>query len=141
MRDDFPRPVPGPDEAPFWEWCRRHELRLQQCDDCGTFRYHPRPRCPQCQSARASWNAVRGTGTVASFTIVHPPVLPAFADRVPYNAVVVQLDEGPFMVSNLLDVANDDIEVGMPVAVTFVDLDDEIALPQFRPVTPAGTAA
>lgn len=141
MRDDFPRPVPGPDEAPFWQWCRRHELRLQQCDECGTFRYHPRPRCPECRSADASWNAVRGTGTVASFTIVHPPVLPAFADRVPYNAVVVQLDEGPFMVSNLLEVANDDIEVGMAVEVTFVDLDDEIALPQFRPVTPAGSAA
>ncbi|MFA5883842.1 MAG: OB-fold domain-containing protein [Acidimicrobiia bacterium] len=141
MRDDFPRPVPGPDEAPFWEWCRRHELRLQQCDDCGTFRHPPRPRCPQCRSDRASWNAVRGTGTVASFTIVHPPVLRAFADRVPYNAVVVQLDEGPFMVSNLLDVANDAIEVGMPVTVTFTDLDDEIALPQFRPVAPAGNAA
>ena len=75
---------------------------------------------------------MRGTGTVASFTICYPPVLPAFADRVPYNAVVIQLDEGPFMVSNLVDVDNDAIAVGLPVEVTFVDLDDHTTLPQFR---------
>jgi uncharacterized OB-fold protein len=69
---------------------------------------------------------------VASYTICHPPVLPAFADRVPYNAVVVQLDEGPYLVSNLVGVENDEIEVGMPVEVTFVDLDDELTIPQFQ---------
>jgi uncharacterized protein len=136
VHDDFPRPDPGPTDAPFWEWCRRHELRLQRCDDCGAFRHHPRPRCPECRSAAATWTPVRGTGTVASYTICYPPVLPAFADRVPYNAVVVQLDEGPFMVSNLLGVENDAIEVGMPVTVTFVDLDEELTLPQFTAVAP-----
>jgi uncharacterized OB-fold protein len=80
---------------------------------------------------------VRGTGTVASFTLCYPPVLPAFADRAPYNAVVVQLDEGPFMVSNLVDIENDEIEVGLPVEVTFVDLDDELTLPQFRVISEA----
>ena len=74
---------------------------------------------------------------VASYTIVHPPVLPAFAERVPYNAVVVELDEGPFMVSNLVDVSNDDLAVGMRVEVTSVDLDDELTLPQFRPLARA----
>jgi uncharacterized OB-fold protein len=82
---------------------------------------------------------VRGTGTVASFTICYPPVLPAFAERVPYNAVVVQLDEGPFLVSNLVDIDNDAIAVGLPVEVTFVDLDDELTLPQFRVVAEAGS--
>ena len=80
---------------------------------------------------------MRGTGTVASFTICYPPVLPAFMDRVPYNAVVVQLDEGPFMVSNLVDIENDAIEVGLPVAITYVDLDDDLTLPQFRVVAEA----
>lgn len=134
MHPDHPRPNPGPTEAPFWEWCRRHELRLQRCADCGTFRFFPRPRCHQCTSAAADWAPVAGTGTVASYTVLYPPVLPAFADRVPYNAVVVQLDEGPYMVSNLVDVANEDLAVGMRVAVTFVDVDDEYTLPQFRPV-------
>ena len=82
---------------------------------------------------------MRGTGTVASFTICYPPVLPAFADRAPYNAVVVQLDEGPFMVSNLVDIDNDAIEVGLPVEVTFVDLDDDLTLPQFRVVDAVGS--
>jgi uncharacterized OB-fold protein len=139
MRADFPRPAPDPVEAPFWDWCRRHELRLQRCGACGTLRFPPRPRCPQCRSMLATWEPVAGTGTVASYTIVHPPVLPAFADRVPYNAVVVELDEGPFMVSNLLDVADEDLTTGMRVEVTFVDLDDDLTLPQFRPVAGAAT--
>ena len=71
---------------------------------------------------------------MASFTIVHPPVLPAFADRVPYNAVVVELDEGPFMVSNLVGIANEDLATGLRVAVTFVDLDADLTLPQFAVV-------
>ena len=83
---------------------------------------------------------MRGTGTVASFTICYPPVLPAFTDLVPYNAVVVQLDEGPFMVSNLVDIDNDAIEVGLPVEVLYVDLDDEVTLPQFRVLTESGQA-
>ena len=80
---------------------------------------------------------MRGTGTVASFTICYPPVLPAFEDRVPYNAVVVQLDEGPFMVSNLVDIDNDAIAVGLPVEVTYVDVGDDVTLPQFRVVAEA----
>ena len=134
MHPQFPRPVPGPEDAPFWESCREHELRLQRCDDCGTFRYHPRARCPQCRSAHATWTAVRGTGTVASFTICYPPVLPAFADRAPYNAVVVQLDEGPFMVSNLVDCPVDELAVGAPVEVVITRVDDGFALPLFRRV-------
>ncbi len=69
-----------------------------------------------------------------SYTICHPPVLPAFADRVPYNAVVVQLDEGPFMVSNLVDCENDDVTVGMPVEVRLVAVDDDLTLPLFAPI-------
>jgi uncharacterized protein len=132
---DFPRPMPNADDAPFWEGCREHELRLQRCNDCGAFRHHPRPRCPECQSAAFTWTPVSGRGTVASFTICHPPVLPAFAERVPYNAAVVQLEEGPFMVTNLVDIENDDIVAGMPVAVEFRDVDDGVTLPQFRPTT------
>lgn len=137
MRADFPRPAPGPDEAPFWEACRRHELRLPRCAECGAFRFPPRPRCPECRSPAVEWEAVAGTGTVASFTLISPPVLPAFADRVPYNAVVVQLDEGPFLVSNLVDANDDDLAAGVRVEVTFADLDETLTLPQFRPITQA----
>ena len=131
---DHPHPVPTLDSAPFWDWCRRHELRLQRCAECGTWRFHPRPRCPSCRSSAHEWSPTSGRGTVYTFTICHPPVLPAFAGRVPYNAVVVRLDEGPFMVSNLVECSNEEIEIGMAVEVVFVDVDDELTLPQFRPV-------
>jgi uncharacterized OB-fold protein len=130
----FPRPAPTPDEAPFWDACRAHELRLQRCTGCGTFRHPPRPRCPKCRSPEHTWEQVSGRGVIASYTICYPPVLPAFVNRVPYNAVVVELDEGPFFVSNAVGVDDDDLAVGQPVEVTFVDLDDELTLPQFRPV-------
>jgi uncharacterized OB-fold protein len=126
--------VDTPDHAEFWAWCRRHELRVQRCSDCGEHRFHPRPHCPVCRSGSFAWVRCSGRGTVFSYTICHPPVLPAFADRVPYNAVVIELSEGPLMVSNLVECANEEIHVGMPVEVVFVDAGDGMVLPQFRPL-------
>jgi uncharacterized OB-fold protein len=134
-RPEFPHPAPNAQDAPFWEWCRRRELRVQRCTACGAYRHHPRPRCPECRASGYEWAPVSGRGTVHSYTICHPPVLPAFASRAPYNAVVVRLDEGPFLVSNVVDCADGDIAVGMEVEVTFVPVDDELTLPQFRPRT------
>jgi uncharacterized OB-fold protein len=131
----IPRPAPGPDDAPFWEWCRRGQLRIQRCTACGEFRHRPRPLCPTCASTEAEWAPVSGRGVVWSYTVCFPPVLPAFEDRVPYNAVVVRLEEGPFLVSNLLDCPNDAIEVEMPVEAVLVTVDDELTLPLFRPAT------
>lgn len=130
---DLPHPAPSGDHAVYWDWLRRGELRLQRCDSCRAWRFHPRPRCPACRSAEHSWERVSGRAEVASWTICYPPVLPAFADRVPYNAVVVHLEEGPFMVSNVLGVDNDDLRVGMPVELELVKIDEELTLPQWRP--------
>jgi len=132
MTAPIPRPVPDVDNAPFWEGCREHELRLQRCNGCGTVRFPPRPRCHVCRSGAATWERMSGRGVVHTFTICHPPVLPAYADRVPYNVVVVELAEGPFLVSNLVDA---EPEVGAPVEVTWRDVDDKLTLPQFRPAT------
>ena len=86
-----PRPAPGTEHWPFWEACRRHELAFERCGDCGRFRHHPRPRCPSCQSPNREWATVDGRGVVVSWTVLHPPVLPAFEAVAPYNAVVVHL--------------------------------------------------
>ena len=129
MTNPIPRPVPDVDNAPFWAGCRDHELRLQRCADCGTVRFPPRPRCHECRSAAATWEVMSGRGVVHTFTICHPPVLPAYADRVPYNVVVVELDEGPFIVSNLID---GEPEVGLPVDLCWLDVDEELSLPQVR---------
>jgi len=75
---------------------------------------------------------VSGAGEVWSFTVVHPPTLPAFADRTPYGAVVVRLDEGVFLVSNLVDCPVVDLEVGARVELEITVVDDDLVLPLFR---------
>ncbi len=129
----LPLPVPNPDNQGFWDGCARGELRLQRCADCAAWRHPPRPMCPRCHSLASEWGLASGRGVVHTFTIVHRPTLPAFESRLPYNVVVVRLDEGPLMVSNLLGCRNDAIHIGMPVVVAFTPLTDTMALPQFRP--------
>jgi uncharacterized OB-fold protein len=127
-----PRPVPDDDNAPFWAACREHVLRLQRCTGCGEWRFPPRPVCPSCLSRDYDWAACSGRGVVHTFTVCHPPVLPAFAGRVPYAVIAVELDEGPILISNLVSGTP---EIGAPVEVTFADVDDGLALPLFRAVT------
>jgi uncharacterized OB-fold protein len=131
----IPTPVPNADNAGFWEGCRGRELRLQCCARCGSIRHPPRPMCPQCQSFEYAWQRASGRGTVYTYTIVHGPTLPAFQSQIPYNVVVVRLEEGPFMVSHLVGCAADRIAIGMPVEVVFADIGDAVTLPKFRPVT------
>jgi uncharacterized OB-fold protein len=129
MTAEHPHPAPDEDTAPFWDGCRSHQLMLQRCAGCDSWRFPPRPRCPSCLSSAFTWEAASGDGVIASYTICHPPVLPAFADRVPYDVIVVELAEGPFLVSNLVEGSP---SVGAPVTVTFIDIDAELSLPQFR---------
>jgi uncharacterized OB-fold protein len=133
MPNDYPKPVPNWDNFEFWAACQRHELRIQRCSDCGAYRFQPRPYCPECRSRSFEWPPVSGRGTVYTYTISYPPVLPAFEARAPFNAIVVQLDEGPFMVSNLVGWPSEvEIPIGLPVEVVFEDIDDELTIPQFR---------
>jgi uncharacterized protein len=128
------RPLPEPDDqsAPFWEAAKERRLIIQRCSDCNTYRHPPRPMCPRCLSFNQGWVTASGRATVWSWIIAHPPVLPAFADRVPYNVVVVELEEGVRMIGNLIGVANEDITEGMPVVVDFEDAGEGVVLPQWR---------
>lgn len=130
-----PRPVPDPDpaSAPFWEAAARHELRVQRCSSCGRWRHPPRPMCPACGSFEHAFEEVSGRARIWSWVIAHPPVLPAFAEKAPYNVVVVELDEGVRMIGNLLDVPDEEIAEGMQVTVTFEDVAEGVALPAWRP--------
>ena len=129
----IPLPVPNADNAGFWEGCRNHELRLQRCAGCGAYRHHPRPMCPQCNSFEYEWARVSGHGVLYSFTIAHGPTLPVFQERAPYNVAVIELDEGPYLVSNIVNCVDAELRIGMPVEVTFEDIDDDITLPKFQP--------
>ena len=128
----IPTPVPNADNQGFWDACARRELRLQRCAACRAWRHHPRPMCPACGSFDYEWALSSGRGVVHTFTIVHRPTLPAFEAQLPYNVVVVRLEEGPLMVSNLLDCPADAIRIGLPVEVAFEPLDETIVLPKFR---------
>ena len=84
-----------PTSAPFWEGTARGELPVQACGACGKWRMPPRPMCPYCQSTDIAWQPTSGRGRVWSYIVPHPPLLPAFAEVAPYNAIVVELEEQP----------------------------------------------
>jgi len=131
----YPKPLPRitPDNRPFWEAARRHELRLQRCGECGQVWYPPGPLCPECLSERYEWHRLSGRGKVSSWVVFHQRYFESFAADIPYNVVQVELDEGPRITANLVGVRNDAIEMGMPVEVVFDAVTPEISLPRFRP--------
>lgn len=133
-----PLPVLGDDNRPFWEAARREELRMQQCLDCGHIRYPINHVCPQCLSERADWRRLSGRGTVFSYIVFHQVYHAGFARDVPYNVAMIQLEEGPRMISNVVGVPNDAVKVGDAVTVTFDKVTEEITIPRF---TPAGKPA
>jgi uncharacterized OB-fold protein len=128
-------PVPLPETRPYWAAARRHELTLPYCTACAAFHYYPRAVCPSCLSGGLEWRRVSGRGRLHTFTIVHrgPKDFPL---GTPYVLAVVELDEGPRLMTNLVGVPVDPVHVriGMPVEVVFMDVSDDAALPHFRPV-------
>jgi len=128
-------------DRPFWEGCRRHEFLLQRSSITG--RYHWPAVCdPEAGRDGMEWVRASGRGTVHTYSIIHQVFRPELAERVPYNVVVIELDEGPFFHSNLVDCSNDEIQIGMAVEVVFEDVSDEVTLPRFRPASrPPGNAS
>jgi uncharacterized OB-fold protein len=131
-------PVPVPESRPYWVAARRHELTLPYCTACGVFHYYPRAACPHCLSGALEWRRVSGRGRLHTFTIVHrgPKDFPL---GTPYVLAMVELDEGPRLMTNLVGVAADPaaVRIGMPVEVVFMDVSDAAALPHFRPLEQA----
>ena len=131
------------DSRPFWEGALGGELRVQACGGCARLRFPPRPMCPSCQSLDVEWKAMSGRGTIYSFVVAHPPLLPAYAAMAPYNAILVELDEDRTirMVGNLVTAADADINsvdpatiaIGAHVSVVFARVSNGIALPRWVP--------
>jgi len=127
-----PLPEITPEMAPFWEAARRHELVVQRCRGCGAHRFPARDLCSRCLSREAEWVRVAGRGTVFSFAVMHQVYHPGFAAEVPYAVVLVELEEGARLLSNVVGCAPEDITIGMPVEVVFEDVSGEVTLPKFR---------
>jgi uncharacterized OB-fold protein len=126
------KPKPTPETQHFWDGTQAGELRLQRCDACANIYFPPRPFCPSCASRKVSVFKASGKGKLYSYIIHHRPA-PGFTP--PYSIAVVELEEGPRMMTNIIDCPQtpEALELDMTVEVAFEKLDDKITLPLFRP--------
>jgi uncharacterized OB-fold protein len=127
---DLIQPVLTDDNRGFWEGCALGELRVQRCSACGHLRYPPAPWCPVCLDEGSEWVALSGRGEILSRLIFHQNYHPAWADRLPYNVVLVQLDEGPCLISNVSPLSSQDFAVGDTVEVVF-EVEGDVTIPRF----------
>jgi uncharacterized protein len=125
---------PSPDAVPFWDAAARHELALPWCNRCAQHFFYPRTACPVCGSRDLDWRAASGRGRIHTFCIQHHSRVPGLAEATPFVTVIVELEEGPRMMSILVDVDPnpETVRCELPVQVAFLDLDDGVSLPVFR---------
>lgn len=128
--EGIPLPRPTPLTAPFWDACGRGVLAFQRCSHCATAVFNPAPICPRCHGRHLDWIESAGRGSIYSWTVAYRPLSPKFTDV--YAPVIVDVDEGYQMVSNVIGCDTADLAVGMRVEVEFHSV-GEIALPYFRP--------
>jgi uncharacterized OB-fold protein len=130
-----PLPLISSLNKPFWEGLRNRELRLQKCRGCGEVRYPPAPLCPRCWSRDYQWDKLSGYGRVNSWVVFHQSYYRGYDNELPYNVAEVQLDEGPRLLTNLVNIENSAIRDGLPVEIVYDDVTSEITLAKFRPRT------
>lgn len=129
-----PLPKPTPETRPFWDAAKQHRLLIQACDDCGARYFYPRPLCPACLSRNVRWLDASGRARLHTFVINHRPPR-GFPVAPPFVLGIVELEEGPRMMSHIVGVTPDPaaLRCDMPLEVVFEELTPEITLPKFRP--------
>jgi hypothetical protein len=134
MSDTYSKPLPELEgfAKDFYGFCKEGELHFQRCDDCSAWRHVPRELCAECGSWSWSWARSSGRGAVFTWTVVGRALHPAYADSVPYAPVVVELEEGVRLLSEVVDCAPEALEIGMQVEAIFDPVTPEITLPKFR---------
>ena len=134
----LPQPI-TPEAKPYWDGAKNGKLMIPKCQACGKPFMHPRVLCPHCSSRDVTWIEASGRGTLHSFEIAHQILNKAFKVKTPVVLAMVQLEEGPRLLTNLVNVEPDPTKLrcDMPVEVVFEKQTDEISLPMFQP-TKAG---
>jgi uncharacterized OB-fold protein len=127
-----PLPVLTTGNLRFWQASRAHELRIPRCTECRSWIFPIAPMCQNCWSETLNWELVSGRGIVSSWVVFHRAFDPSFAADVPYAVVQVDLEEGVRFISNLTDVALDEIRVGLLVEAVFDDVTPDVTLVKFR---------
>ena len=131
MRFDLPQP--DLETQPFWDAAREGRLLIKRCNDCMRTHFYPRPFCPHCWSQAVEWMDASGRATLYTWSVVYRNDLPPFHERVPYVAAIVDLAEGPRMMTNVVDCEFDQLEMGMALDAVFHPTSDDVTIVQFRP--------
>lgn len=131
---EYTKPLPelSGHTGEFYGFCRRGELRFQRCTSCAAWRHVPREMCAACGAWEWEWARASGRGSLFSWIVVARALHPAFDTETPYAPVVVEMDEGVRLLSEMVDVPPDSLEIGMRVEVVFDPVTDEVTLPRFR---------
>jgi uncharacterized OB-fold protein len=133
-----PLPRITPDNEPFHAALRERRFLLPRCSSCEKHHLPPGPVCPYCFSDDIRWREASGRGKVSSWTVVHKAWFPAFQDDIPYNVVQVELEEGPRLTANVVEIGNRTLRIGMPVEVVYDAASAELAMVRFRPLKGGG---
>ena len=123
----IPPAVPNPETQPFWDAVARGELLIRRCRGCGDAHYYPRTICPFCASSDTVWEKASGGGVIYAFSVMRQV-------RIPYVIAYVTLDEGPSMMTNIVDADIETIRIGQRVSVTFSPTEGGAPVPTFKPV-------
>jgi uncharacterized protein len=116
---------------PFWEAAARQKLVRPVCNDCGASFFVPQIACVNCHSEAWTYQESSGLGTVSTFTVVHRA--PTCDHQPPYVVAVIDIEEGWYMMSNIVDCPHESVRIGQRVAVDFHCRNDGVVLPVFRP--------
>jgi len=126
-----PLPQPNADTKPFWDGCFEHQLRFQKCRDCEHVRWPPSVICPLCYSPNTDWIVASGKGIVYTFVVHHYAYNKAFEDELPYITAIIELEEGPHILSNIVDCHPSELKCDVPVSIVWDDITEEFSLPKF----------
>jgi uncharacterized OB-fold protein len=135
MPTSLPEPQPNADSIEYWQRAREGRLVLRACGQCGACHYPPRHLCPSCWSERLHWVEASGRGVIYTFTVMRRAPLPPFVARLPYVVALIDLEEGPRMMANIVGDDAQRVCIGDPVALCFEERGEQ-RLPQFRRCTP-----
>lgn len=135
---ELERPLPQPrtpEAKPYWDGLKEHKLMLPKCGDCSAVFFYPRAVCTECQSRNITWIQASGKGKLYSFEILHRAFVREVKVPLPYVLAMIELEEGPRLLSNLINIAPDPkvIACDMPVQVVFQKLTDDVTIPLFQP--------
>jgi uncharacterized OB-fold protein len=128
-----PLPTITADNELFWQSTKAHAMKLQRCNRCEQFWYYPGPVCRHCSARDWTWTEVSGRGSIYSYSVLERAKGNPFEADVPIAIILVRLEEGPVMMSNLIEYDPSDLAIDAPVILDYEDVDETVTLAVFRP--------